>query len=67
MHTFLLAMKRTSQMSIKLVKKYALIHLGYVHTIPDRSCCQHKKPHVYITTGDFGSIFVMEQCCTAPS
>ena len=30
-------MKRTSQMSIKLAKKYSLIHLGYVHTIPDRS------------------------------
>ena len=47
MHTFWLAIKRTSQMSIKLAKKYSLIHSGYVHTIPDRSWRRHEKPHVH--------------------
>ena len=41
-----LKMKRTSQMSIKLVVNCSLIHSGYVHTIPESSCADTKN-HVH--------------------
>ena len=40
---------------------YSLVHLGYVHTVPESSCADTKNDMITHNDSDFGSSFVTEQ------